>query len=89
MKKTPEIPLDVSAQDRSKAITLPYDPSHVIRLFTGVFLFLPANIAVLQIRQHLRQMRGKESRGTLSGLVIRAVFKGRDSCVLDPASVND
>lgn len=63
--------------------------AHVIRLFTGAFLFLPANIAVLQIRQHLRQMRGKESRGTLSGLVIRAVFKGRDSCVLDPASVND
>lgn len=88
MKKTSEIPLDVSAQERSKAITLPYDPSQVIRLFTGTFLFLPANIAVLQIR-HLRQMRGKKGRGTLSGLVIRAVFKGQVSCVLDPASVND
>lgn len=46
-KKNPEIPLDVSAQEKSKAITLYYDPSD--RLFSGAFLFLPANIAVFQI----------------------------------------
>lgn len=46
-KKTPEIPLDVSAQEKSKTITLYYDPSD--RLFSGAFLFLPANIAVFQI----------------------------------------
>lgn len=85
MEKTPEILRDVSAQEKSKAINLPYDSSHVIRLFSGGFLFLPANITVFQIRQHLRQMRGEEGRGTLSGLVI----KGCVSCVLDPASVND
>lgn len=88
-EKNPEIPLDISAQEKPKAITLPYDLSHVLRLFSGAFLFLSADIAVFQIRQHLIQTRGKKGRGILSGLVIRAVFKGYVSCVLDPASVND
>jgi len=56
-------PLDTLTQEKSRAITLPRYPSHVILLFHSTFLFLPANTAVFQIRQHLRQMRGKKGLG--------------------------
>lgn len=46
------------------------DPSHVIRLFCNTFLFLPANVAVFQIRQHTRQMGWGKGHGRQGGTLV-------------------